>query len=79
MYIPIFIAILMGLITTAQNPHQLKAKVFVKFDKPASFSTSSTDSIPPGGGGNEGGDDGINGPGGTGTGGGTGSPPPPKP
>ncbi len=74
MYIPIFIAILMGLLSPInQSNHKKTSTIYVKFDAPAPQPmTSDTDSIP-------GGDDGINGPGGTGTGGGTGTPPPPTP
>lgn len=84
MYIPIFIAILMGLLSPAnQSAHKKTGTVYVKFDGPISQnSTASTDSIPPGEGGDDGGETGIGGPGGTGTSGGTGQnppPPPPKP
>ncbi|MEJ5993315.1 hypothetical protein WG904_02705 [Pedobacter sp. Du54] len=76
MYIPIFIAILMGLLAPInQTAKRGNGTVYVKFNVPiVQDNTSETDSIPPG-------DDGINGPGtGTGTGGGTGQiPPPPTP
>jgi len=76
MYIPIFVAILMGLLSPInQSSSRLQGKVYVKMDSPSSQPTTfSTDSIPPGEGGDDGGDTGIGGPGG-----GTGQNPPPKP
>ncbi len=52
MYIPIFIAILMGLLSPInQSNHKLKGKVYVKMDGMAPQPTTySTDSIPPGDG-----------------------------
>lgn len=60
MYIPIFIAILMGLLApTNQSANPTTGSVYVKFDEPiAQNSTSETDSIPPGGGGDTGGENG---------------------
>ncbi|MGF1925804.1 MAG: hypothetical protein ACQUHE_16635, partial [Bacteroidia bacterium] len=68
---------------TNQTSDPRTGTVYVNFNGPISpNSTSQTDSIPPGDGGDgEGeGETGIGGPGtGTGTGGGTGNNPPPKP
>lgn len=71
----------MGLLApTNQSANPTTGSVYVNLDAPiAQNSTSETDSIPPGGGGDGGGETGIGGPGGTGTGGGTGNIPPPKP
>ncbi len=77
MFLPIFIAILMGLLSPInQSSDKLKGTVYVKMDAPSSQpNTFSTDSIPPEEGGGE-----------TGIGGGTGGenspiipPKPPKP
>lgn len=68
MYIPIFIAILMGLLTPInQSAHKVNGTVYVKLDGSVPQATTlDTDSIPP--------DSGEDGPGGD-----TGQNPPPKP
>lgn len=60
MYIPIFIAILMGLLSPInQVSHNVKGKVYVKMDCSVPQATTfDTDSIPPGGGGDTGGENG---------------------
>lgn len=77
MYIPIFIAILMGLLSPInQSSNKLKGKVYVKMDgSSVQPSTLSTDSIPPGEGGDDDGETGIGG----GTGGENSPIVPPKP
>ncbi|RZK41167.1 MAG: hypothetical protein EOO90_12215 [Pedobacter sp.] len=81
MYIPIFIAILMGLLApNYQSANRNKGTVYVKFGSSAPGNyTTQTDSLPTGGGGDD--DTGIGGPGSGGPGGNTGQnpPPPPKP
>lgn len=74
MFIPIFIAILMGLISpTTNNANCKSGTVYVSNNEP------NDDPGDPGDGGDEEEDPGTDGPGGTGTGGGTGPLPPPKP
>lgn len=80
MYIPIFIAILMGLLSPInQSSCKVRGNVYVKMDGSVQQPTTlSTDSIPPGDGGDDGGETGIGG----GPGGPTGDNgqlPPPKP
>ncbi|MES2650635.1 MAG: hypothetical protein V4663_02790 [Bacteroidota bacterium] len=62
MYIPIFIAILMGLLAPMnQSANRSTGTVYVKIDGPiVQNSTSEIDSIPPGGGGDTGGETGNN-------------------
>lgn len=66
MYLPIFIAILLGLMApNSNNSNNIRGSVHINTNEPPRYSTFSTDSIPPG---NDGG-----------TGGDTGHVPPPRP
>jgi len=57
MYLPIFIAILLGLMAPSSNNVNVRGSVHINTNEPPRYSTFSTDSIP----GNEGGTGGENG------------------